>query len=97
MKSSVCIEHPELFPINQINVLRDSIKSSTKMMGLMPNKIWIFLPNKYKTYRLLPPIAGGKPFKELSKNEQDWDIRARQIISRELGHSRLSVTKIYCG
>jgi hypothetical protein len=46
---------------------------------------------------LLSPIAGGKSFKELSKKEQDWDRRARHIIVRELGHSRLSIVKIYCG
>lgn len=50
-----------------------------------------------KKQGLLPPISGGKPFKELSKYEQEWDVRARQIISRELGHSRMSITKIYCG
>lgn len=44
---------------------------------------------------LLPPIAGGKPFKELSKEEQGWDRRARHILVREMGHSRLNITKIY--
>jgi ribosomal protein L24 len=46
---------------------------------------------------LLPPIAGGKPFKELSRTEQDWDRRARHILVRELGHSRVSIVRIYCG
>lgn len=50
-----------------------------------------------KKQGLLSPISGGKPFKELSKKEQDWDRRARHIIVRELGHSRLSIVKIYCG
>ena len=44
---------------------------------------------------LLPPVAGGKSFKELSKKEQDWDRRARHILVRELGHSRLNIVKIY--
>ena len=44
---------------------------------------------------LLAPIAGGKPYKELSLIEKDWDRRARHIIVRELGHSRLNITKIY--
>ena len=44
---------------------------------------------------LLSPIAGGKSFKELSKKEQDWDRRARHILVRELGHSRLNILKIY--
>ena len=46
---------------------------------------------------LIPPICGGKPFKELSLKEQDWDRRARHILVMELGHARLNITKIYCG
>ncbi len=46
---------------------------------------------------LLPPIAGGKPFKELSLAEQDWDRRARHILVRELGHSRSNIVKVYIG
>lgn len=54
--------------------------------GMDPNKIG-----------LLPPIAGGKTAKQLSRQERQWDRIAREIISRELGHSRLAITKIYCG
>lgn len=50
-----------------------------------------------KKLGLLPPIAGGKSYKELSKYEKELDYRARQIIARELGHSRTSVLTIYCG
>lgn len=46
---------------------------------------------------LIAPIAGGKSADALSVMEKDWDRRARAIIARELGHSRLSITKIYCG
>lgn len=46
---------------------------------------------------LIAPIAGGKSFKELSDKEKDWDRSARHIIARELGHSRINITKIYCG
>lgn len=46
---------------------------------------------------LLAPIAGGKPYKELSLTEKDWDRRARRIIVLELGHSRLNITKTYIG
>ena len=46
---------------------------------------------------LLPPIAGGSPFKELSLAEQDWDRRARHILVREMGHSRSNIVKIYVG
>ncbi|MBA2653089.1 MAG: integrase, partial [Tatlockia sp.] len=46
---------------------------------------------------LLAPIAGGKTYKALSQIEKEWDQRARQILSRELGHSRASIVRIYCG
>jgi hypothetical protein len=47
-----------------------------------------------KKQGLIPPIAGGKPYKELSKYEKNLDYRARQIIVRELGHSRLGILTI---
>ncbi|MDI1352576.1 MAG: integrase domain-containing protein [bacterium] len=43
------------------------------------------------------PIEGGTPTRQLSNNEREWDHRAREIISRELGHSRLAITKTYLG
>ncbi|MCW8469418.1 integrase domain-containing protein [Fluoribacter gormanii] len=43
------------------------------------------------------PIEGGKPTKHLSCSEKAIDLEARGIISRELGHLRLSITKSYCG
>ncbi|STX28423.1 integrase [Legionella beliardensis] len=46
---------------------------------------------------LLCPIQGGKNYKELSFLEKYWDKTAREIISQELGHSRLSITKVYLG
>ena len=46
---------------------------------------------------LIPPIKGGRSYKELSPIEQAIDERARYILSRELGHSRISITNIYCG
>lgn len=46
---------------------------------------------------LICPIAGGKPTKELNHEEKKIDRRARSIISRELGHSRLNITKTYLG
>lgn len=46
---------------------------------------------------LICPIAGGKKFKEMNALEKTMDRRARQIISRELGHSRIAITKIYLG
>jgi integrase len=43
------------------------------------------------------PAAGGPSVRELSPEQRIEDRRARQIISRELGHERLSVTAIYLG
>lgn len=46
---------------------------------------------------LICPIDGGKKYRALNTAEKIMDRKARQIISRELGHSRISITKIYCG
>lgn len=46
---------------------------------------------------LICPIAGGKTTKELNCEEKRIDKQARSIISRELGHSRLNITKTYLG
>ena len=43
------------------------------------------------------PIDGGNPYKLLSITEKIIDRQARQILSRQLGHSRVSITRIYCG
>ncbi|HAT7823909.1 TPA: integrase [Legionella pneumophila] len=43
------------------------------------------------------PIEGGKPSKYLSQSEKAIDREAREIISRNLGHSRVSITKSYLG
>ncbi|HAT1762251.1 TPA: integrase [Legionella pneumophila] len=46
---------------------------------------------------LLCPIQGGKSSRSLEGIEKAIDRKVREIISRELGHSRISITKIYCG
>lgn len=46
---------------------------------------------------LICPMAGGVSSKLLKGNERLWDRKARGIISRELGHSRIAIVKIYCG
>jgi len=46
---------------------------------------------------LLCPIEGGTPTKLLSEYERAIDRRAREILSSNLGHSRLSITRIYIG
>ena len=43
------------------------------------------------------PINGGKTSKAFSKEEKQADRIARQIISRNLGHSRVAIIKVYCG
>lgn len=43
------------------------------------------------------PLDGGKPRKELNDYEKSIDLKTREIISRELGHSRVEITKIYLG
>ncbi|PJD91331.1 MAG: integrase [Legionella sp.] len=45
----------------------------------------------------LCPIAGGTTAKSLNASHKAIDRKVREIISRELGHSRRSITKIYCG
>lgn len=43
------------------------------------------------------PLAGGKSKSELNTYQKAIDHRARKILSLELGHSRIAITKIYCG
>jgi hypothetical protein len=43
------------------------------------------------------PIATGATSKPLNTLQKAIDRNVREIISRELGHSRRSITKIYCG
>lgn len=43
------------------------------------------------------PLAGGKPFKQLNRIEKEIDRQVRAIISRSLGHARISILRIYCG
>ena len=46
---------------------------------------------------LICPIDNNLSQKKLSTLEKTIDFQAREIISRELGHSRLAITKIYIG
>ncbi len=43
------------------------------------------------------PLEGGKAFKEMSPAEKKIDRKVREILSREMGHSRRVITRIYCG
>lgn len=41
--------------------------------------------------------AGGKPFEQMTAAERRADYRARQTITRELGHERRQITDAYLG
>lgn len=41
--------------------------------------------------------AGGRPFEQMTTAERRADYRARQTITRELGHERRSITDAYLG
>ena len=43
------------------------------------------------------PLAGGKHWHEMTTKEQHADRAAREQISKELGHQRLSITDTYLG
>lgn len=43
------------------------------------------------------PLAGGKSYNQMTQAEKALDRRVRKIISQSLGHSRINITKIYCG
>jgi hypothetical protein len=43
------------------------------------------------------PINGGKHRKDLLPHSREIDDKAREIISRELGHARVEISSIYCG
>ena len=44
---------------------------------------------------LICPIAGGTPTKLLTSDEKAIDHKAREILTRILGHSRVAITKCY--
>lgn len=41
--------------------------------------------------------AGGRPYEQLTRKERGADWMARKIISREVGHERVSITDCYLG
>jgi len=43
------------------------------------------------------PVAGGRSTQSLSAFQRLADFEARQTISRELGHGRVEITKVYLG
>ncbi len=43
------------------------------------------------------PVAGGPAAKSLAQDQRALDKTARAVISRELGHNRVSVSAVYLG
>lgn len=43
------------------------------------------------------PICGGKQLKDMNSEERKKDIEARKVVSLELGHARLQITRAYLG
>lgn len=43
------------------------------------------------------PIEGGIPSKHLPENQKEIDRKAREIISLEMGHSRIAIVRVYLG
>lgn len=57
-----------------------------------------YAQSRYETLTGRPPPAAGGPLAtELSPTQRIEDRRARQSISRELGHERIQITAIYLG
>jgi hypothetical protein len=44
---------------------------------------------------LFCPMDGGKQSNQFTSYEREWDRKARERVSRELGHSRIAITKVY--
>jgi hypothetical protein len=43
------------------------------------------------------PVAGGPATKSLNEEQRALDRGARETISRELGHERISISAVYLG
>ena len=43
------------------------------------------------------PVAGGPATRSLSQEQRALDLKARAVISKELGHNRSNVTGVYLG
>lgn len=46
---------------------------------------------------LEPPRKGGRSQSKLTEQEKEWDSNARLIVSSELGHVRVDITRTYLG
>ncbi|MDP3560354.1 MAG: integrase domain-containing protein [Legionellaceae bacterium] len=76
-------------------------EAQAKLMGVskLHGLRHAYAQRRYKelTKGLPCPFEGGKAYNKMNAFEKTIDRKARQIISRELGHSRIQITKIYLG
>jgi hypothetical protein len=82
--------------IQQRNAYDDQCKAAklSKMHGLRH----LYAQRRYEALTgCKAPAAGGPVASMLTESQRAQDIIARQLISRELGHERLSITAIYLG
>lgn len=82
--------------IQHRNIYDDQCKAAglSRMHGLRH----AYAQKRYETLTgWKAPAAGGPSTRSLSPEQRIEDRRARQIISRELGHERLGITAIYLG
>lgn len=43
------------------------------------------------------PEAGGLTYRQLTNEQKITDKEARFIISKDLGHDRIEIVRVYCG
>ncbi len=73
-------------------------------MPFLPNKSTVYITLSELTRLYDPngkgfvcPIDGGKQYKAMTDEEKMIDRRARLEISRDLGHSRVNIVRVYIG
>ena len=56
-----------------------------------------YAQQRYQELTNMPcSIKGGLPLKEMSEEQHTLDKAARMQLTRELGHGRIQITRIYC-
>ncbi|MCX7091740.1 MAG: integrase domain-containing protein [Legionellales bacterium] len=95
-KSRTYKQHLNYYQI-QTNIM--GIKKCHGLRHAYAQKRYHELTQKFDPHKKgwLCPIAGGATAKSVNAHQKAVDRKTREIITRELGHSRRSITKIYCG
>lgn len=90
-----------LIPANKsYNQQRNTYDGQCQKVGLnkMHGLRHAYAQTRYETLTgWKSPKAGGLTSKELTPEQQIKDQWARQVISRELGHERIEVVRVYLG